>query len=78
MSHTVVFSKSNWGSCKSINKTGEIGAVLTDFSKALDWFDHDSLIAKLNAQGFEKQSIDVICSYLNKRKQRKKLDSAFG
>ena len=53
-----------------------MGAVLTDLSKAFDCIDHNLLIAKLNAYGFEKQSINFIYSYLTKRKQRTKVDSA--
>ena len=53
-----------------------MGAVLTCLSKAFDCIDHNLLIAKLNAYGFEKQSINFIYSYLTKRKQRTKVDSA--
>ena len=41
-----------------------MGAVFTDLSKAFDCIDHNQLIAKLNAYGFEKQSINFIYSYL--------------
>ena len=49
----------------TLNKGGETGEVLTDFSKAFDCIDHNLFIAKLYAYGFEKQSIH---SYLIKRK----------
>ena len=49
---------------------------MTDLSKAFEGIDHNLLIAKLNACGFEKQSINFIYSYLTKRKQRTKVDSA--
>ena len=49
---------------------------MTDFSKTFDCIDHSLLIAKLGANGFEKQSISFICSYLTKRKQRTKVNSA--
>ena len=61
---------------KTLDGGGETGAVLTDLSKAFDCIDHNLLIAKLNAYGFEKQSINFIYSYLTKRKQRMKVDSA--
>ena len=61
--------------CKTLNEGGERGAVLTDHSKAFDCIDHNLLIAKLNAYGFEKQWINFINSYLAKRKQRTKADS---
>ena len=60
---------------KTLDGGGETGAVLTDLSKAFDCIDHNLLIAKLNAYGFEKQSINFIYSYLTKRKQRAKVDS---
>ena len=62
---------------KALDKGGETGAVLTDLSKAFDCIDHNLLIAKLDAYGFEKQSIDFLHSYLTKRKQRTKVDSAY-
>ena len=55
---------------KALDKGGETGAVLTDLSKPFDCIDHSLLIAKLDAYGFEKQSIDFLHSYLTKRKQR--------
>ena len=58
---------------KILDEGGETVAVLTDLSKAFDCTDHDSLIAKLNADGFEKQSINFIYFYLTKRKQRTKV-----
>ena len=62
---------------KTLDKGGETGAVLTDLSKAFDCIDHNLLIAKFDAYGFEKQSIDFLYSYLTKRKQRTKVDSAY-
>ena len=62
---------------KTLGKDGETAAVLTDLCKAFDCIDHNLLIAKLNVYGFEKQSIDFLHSYLTKRKQRTKVDSAY-
>ena len=62
---------------KTLDEGGETGAVLTDLSKAFDCIDHNVLIAKLNAYGFEKWSLEFIHSYLTKRKQRTKVDSVF-
>ena len=59
----------------ALDKGEETGAVLTDLSKAFDFTDHNLLIAKLDAYGFEKQSIDFVRLYLTKR--RTKIDSAY-
>ena len=62
---------------KTLDKGGETGVVLTDLSEAFDCIDHNLLIAKLDAYGFEKQSIDLLHSYPRKRKQRTKVDSGY-
>ena len=62
---------------KTLDEGGETGAVLTDLSKAFDCIDHNLLIAKLNAYGFEKRLLEFIHSYLTKRKQRTKVYSSF-
>ena len=62
---------------KTLGKGGETGAILTDLSKAFDYIDYNLLIAKLDAYGFEKPSIDFLYSYLTKCKQRTKVDSAY-
>ena len=61
---------------KILDGGGQTGVVLTNLSKAFDCIDHSLLITKLNAYGFEKQSINFVYSYLAKRKQRTKVDSA--
>ena len=61
---------------QNLDEGSESGAALTDFSKAFDCIDHNWLIAKVKAYRFEKQSINFIYSYLTKRKQRTKFDSA--
>ena len=50
---------------------------MTDLSKAFDCIDHNLLIAKLDAYGFEKQSIYFLHLYITKRKQRMRVDSAY-
>ena len=62
---------------KTLDKDGETGAVLTDLSKAFDYIHHNLWIAKLDAYGVERQSIDFLHSYLTKRKQRTQVDSAY-
>ena len=61
---------------KTLDEGGETGIVLTDLSKAFECIDHNLLIAKHNIYGSEKQSINLIYSYLTKRKPITKVDSA--
>ena len=56
---------------------GQAAAVVTDLSKAFDCIDHELLIAKLNAYGFDNSSLTFIYSFLSGRKQRTKINSSF-
>ena len=53
------------------------GALLTDLSKAFDCINHELLIAKLHAYGFDYTSLACIHSYLTYRKQRTKVNNSF-
>ena len=53
------------------------GATLMDLSKAFDCMNHDLLIAKLEAYGFNRGALQLIHSYLNRQKQRVKLNGSF-
>ena len=46
-------------------------------SKAFDCLNHDLLIAKLYAYGFDENALNFIHSYLCERKQRTKVNSSF-
>lgn len=48
-----------------------------DLLKAFDTINHDLLIAKLYAYGFDKDSLKTIWSYLNNRWQRTKINTTF-
>ena len=54
-----------------------VGALLTDLSKAFDCLNHELLIAKLEAYGFDNPSLRYIYSYLSDRKQRTKVNNSF-
>ena len=56
---------------------GHGGALLTDLSKAFDCIDHELLIAKLHAYGFDYDALKFIYSYLKERKQRTKINSSY-
>ena len=53
------------------------GAVLMDLSKAFNTLNHELLIAKLHAYGFNKDSLQLINDYLSKRFQRTKINKSF-
>ena len=45
-----------------------VGAVWLDLSKDFDCIPHDLLIAKLDADGFGKEALSLICSCLKSKK----------
>ena len=57
--------------------SSEAATVLTILSKAFDCINHEFLIAKLNAYGFDNLSLFFIYLYLSKRSQRTKINSCF-
>ena len=48
-----------------------------DLSKAFDCLNHDLLIANLEANGFGRGALQLIQSYLDRRKQRVKVNGSF-
>ena len=60
-----------------LDKNGHAGAVLMDLSKAFDTINHELLIAKLGAYGFNKNALKIIFNYLSDRWQRTKINTSF-
>ena len=54
-----------------------VGTVLVDLSKAYDCILHDLLIAKLEAYGFDRDSLIFMHSYLKGHAQRVKVGSSY-
>ena len=61
----------------SLDKQAYSGAILMDLSKAFDSLNHNLLLAKLNAYGFDKKSLTMIKRYLSNRYQRIKINTTF-
>ena len=62
---------------KVLDKGGYICAIFMDLSKAFDTLNHDLLIAKLGAYGFETDALRYMKSYLTNRKQRVRVNKTF-
>ena len=60
-----------------LDNRGYAGAILMDLSKAFDTINHELLLAKLYAYGFEKNALRLIMSYLTERWQRTKINHSF-
>ena len=60
-----------------LDKSKKAGVLLTDLSKAFDCLDHDHLIAKLHAYGFDEIALKLIHSYLTDRHQRVRINASF-
>ena len=73
--HCLMVMLDKW--LKAMDKGKLAGALLTDLSKAFDCLNHELLTAKLEAYGFDKESLAYIYSYLSDRKQRTKVNTSF-
>ena len=55
---------------RALDQKKNVGAVLTDLSKAFDCLNHELLLAKLEAYDVETQPLNFIYNYLSNRNQR--------
>ena len=62
---------------KVLDKGGYISSIFMDLSKAFDTLNHDLLIEKLGAYGFETDALRYTKSYLTKRNQRARVNKTF-
>ena len=67
----------NWRKAIDGDGKGFSGVLLTDLSKAFDCLNHNLLIAKLFAYGFDYNSLKLIGSYLDNRYQRVRINSSY-
>ena len=59
---------------KHIDNNKIVGGLLMDLSKAFDCLPHELLIAKLEAYGFDKNTLYIFYSYLKNRRQAVKIN----
>ena len=55
---------------EELDKSGFVGTILMDLSKAHDTLPHDLLVAKFEAYGIDKNGLNLIHNYLTNRNQR--------
>ena len=62
---------------EELDKSGLVGTILMDLSKAYDCLPHDLLAVKLEAYSIDKTGLSLIYDYLSNRKQRTKINSSY-
>ena len=71
--HALISLIEKWRKC--LDASGIVGTILMDLSKAYDCLPHDLLITKLEAYGFDLNSLCLMYSYLDSHHQRVKIGS---
>ena len=61
----------------TLDNHGYGGSIITDLSKAFDTINHELLVAKLHAYGFDRQSLLFIRNYLGNRWHMTKINTSF-
>ena len=61
----------------TLDKGGFVCATFMDLSKGFDTMNHDLLIAKLGAYGFQNDALVFMKSYFTTRQQRVRVNSNF-
>ena len=70
--------KKEWADLnKELDKHNFARGLLTDLSKAFDCINHELMIGKLEAYGFDHKSLETILSYLSNRKHRTKINNCY-
>ena len=73
--HALISMLEKWR--KALDQRGYAAAILMDLSKAFDCMNHELLLAKLNAYGCDRGTLETLEHYLKNRWQRVKVNSAF-
>ena len=62
---------------EKLDKSGFVGTILMDLSKAYDCLPHDLLAAKFEAYGINKTGLNLMHNFLSSRKQRTKINCSY-
>ena len=62
---------------ESLDKGSNIGVIAIDLSKAFDCMPHGLLLAKLSAYGFDRDSSELMKSYIMERQQHVKIGETY-
>ena len=62
---------------KHLDNNGIAGAILMDLSKVFDMLNHELLVVKFEANGFENSALAILLSYLSERWQGTKINTSF-
>ena len=62
---------------KALDDNKFIAAILMDISKAFDCLPHNLLMLKLEAYGLSENSLNLLKSYLENRRQRIKIGNNY-
>ena len=73
--HALIRMIGQWSEC--LDRSGKVGAIIMDLSKAFDCIDHKLLVAKLSAYGLDEKSLELMKCYLGNRFQRTKIGSKY-
>ena len=68
--HSLIATFKKWK--KNLDKRGESGALIVDLSKVFDCLQHDLLLPKLNACGFDYKFLKLISSFLKQKEIQNK------
>ena len=60
-----------------LNRGTKVGTIVMDLSKAFDRLNHNLLLCKLKAYGFDTNALTFIQSYFSNRHQRAKVGDKF-
>ena len=71
--HALLNLLKSWQKC--FDKSGVVGTVLMNLSKAYDFLPNDLILAKILTYGFDESAIILIANYLSTRYQRVNIGS---